>query len=425
MTQAPPSPDTTTSAERALIGAILYSPKTLDYLEGFNTADYKDPAYEAIHDTAMRLHQDGKPVEPWTVAEALAKAQPNRSPSTADLHALVVHGEPASAHYYAETVTREAQRRRIVATAAKLRELVAVSDPETVLEEAQAELDAIKNSVHTQGVTFIGDDLMDTIASLEHAPRFVETPWPALNSMIGGFRPGALYVVGARPASGKSIFALQSATTLAQHGGVAFISLEMSRYDLQKRALSFHGKIDGQHLQNHNLTEWDWEQITRVAPQMQHLPIAILDRSVTIQQARRFVTSVHRRRPLAGIVLDYLQILDPPPGDQRSKQDYIAAMSRQLKMLAMDLDIPVIVLSQLSRKSEMRDGGQPKLSDLRDSGAIEQDADAVILLHRDLDESPYDVKMIIAKNRRGGIGQKTFDFRGHYSAITEPGTDHR
>lgn len=412
---------TAAQAERSLIGSVVLQSGILDWLE-FDPRDYSEPLYESLHTAAQSLRNAGQPADAITIPERAQQMHAGPVDPTIG-HTLAAETPTASsAGYYASLVTKDAQRRRIRSTAAKLNQIVDEADPDTAMEEAQAELDRIKQQSGHQPVRFIGDTLDDTIETLSKPPEFIPTPWESLNSLIGGFRPGAMYVIGARPASGKSVFALQSAIGLAEHGSVAFISLEMSLYDLQKRAISNVARVDGMHLQNHELSDWDWDQIAKHRRDLQQLPIAIHDQNATIQQLRRFITSTHRRKPLAGIVLDYLQILDPPAGDKRAKHEYVAAMSRALKLLAMELDVPVIVLSQLNRNSTARQDGLPVLSDLKDSGGIEQDADAVVLLHRDNDpEKAHEIKMLVAKNRRGGTGAKTFDFKGYRSVISEHG----
>ena len=412
---------TAAQAERSLIGAVILESRILQWLE-FDPRDYAEPLYESLHMAAQALRDAGQPADAITIPERAARLHSGPVDPTIGHRLAADVPSATSAGYYAELVTREALRRRIRGAAGTLNQLVDEADPDTALEEAQAELDRIKNQAGHQSVKFIGDTLDETIDSLSQPPQYVPTPWSSLNQLIGGYRPGAMYVIGARPASGKSIYALQSAIGLAEYGSVAFISLEMSTYDLQKRAISNVAKVDGMRLQNHELSEWDWDQIASHREKLMSLPIAIMDQAATIQQMRRFITSTHRRKPLAGIVLDYLQILDPPAGDKRNKNEYVAAMSRSLKLLAMELQVPVIVLSQLNRNSTSRSDGLPVLSDLRDSGAIEQDADAVVLLHRDPDpEKSHEIKMLVAKNRRGGTGAKTFDFKGYRSIISEHG----
>jgi replicative DNA helicase len=163
-------------------------------------------------------------------------------------------------------------------------------------------------------------------------------------------------VIGARPATGRSIFGLQAALSLSEHGCVPYISLEMSKFDLTKRAISNVGRIDGGHIQKHDLTERDWEQLHTIRPRLAKADVFIMDADVSITQLRRYIRSVHRRKPVSGIVLDYLHLLSSRPGDRRPKYEYISAMSRELKMLAMQLDVPVIVLAPLNRESERCEG---------------------------------------------------------------------
>lgn len=409
-------------AEQNLIAAAFGDPRLLDTVE-FNPRDFQQPRHEDIWQAMGALHGARRPVDPVSVHDELNRRAGGNQPITViDLHQLNNGAvAPTSGHYYAGIIQREAHRRRVVTAAQKMLADAQSGDPETVLEQASATLEGLQQHIHTQDVLFIGDDIEAVYESLKKPPPFIPTPWRSLNEIIGGFLPGAMYVIAARPAGGKSIWGLQSAIGLGERGSVAYISLEMSRYDLQKRAISNLGKVDGSHLLHHKLTQWDWDQIGKHRQQLKDLPIAILDRHVTITQMRRFVRSVHRKKPLSGIVLDYLGILKPPAGDRRSKYEYITAMSQELKQLAMDLNVPVIVLAQLNREVEKREDRTPRVSDLRDSGGVEQDADCVILLRREEDDMKPDVQMIVGKNRRGSIGSASFTLKGYYSQITEQG----
>lgn len=410
-----------TEVEENLIAAVFGKPSIIEEL-GFNPRDFRQPRHEDIWHAMSALQGARKPVDPVSVHDELNRRADGPQPLTlADLHQLNNGAVlPTSGYYYADIVRREAQRRRILEAGQQMVLQAQTGDPEKVLEQASATLEGLQESIHSQGVVFIGDDFDAVAASLKEKPKYIPTPWPSLNDRLGGFLPGAMYVVGARPAAGKSIWGLQSAISLAEHGSVAYISLEMSRYDILKRAISNVGRIDGQHLNHHELTSRDWQQLEEIRPKLKSLPIGILDQDVSITQMRRYVRAVHRRKPLAGIVLDYLGLLNPPQGDRRNKHEYISAMSRELKLLAMKLNVPVIVLAQLNRESERREGGVPKISDLRDSGSVEQDADAIVILHRD-ENNPWEVQMIVGKNRRGSTGSVTFNLEGYYSRITEQG----
>jgi len=244
-----------------------------------------------------------------------------------------------------------------------------------------------------------------------------------VNDLIGGLRPGALYVVAARPSVGKSVVALNLAQELTKHGSVAFSSLEMSNNDVQIRAVSADLNLNVSKLIERNLDAGDWAKIRDRRATWANVPLFVDDRSgVSITDIKRFARSVNRRKPLAGIVVDYLQLMTQPHGDKRPRHEFVADMSRQLKVLAMDMQVPVIALSQLNRASEARQDKMPMLSDLRESGAVEQDADVVILLHREImGETRDDMSMLVAKNRHGATGLAELTFWGHYSKCLDKG----
>jgi replicative DNA helicase len=193
------------------------------------------------------------------------------------------------------------------------------------------------------------------------------------------------------------------------------------------RAVSADLHINLKRLIERDLTPTDWTKIRDRRAAWQNVPLYIDDRSgVTVTDIKRFARTVNRRQPLAAIIIDYIQLMTPPPGDKRPRHEFVADSTRQLKILAMDMDIPVIALSQLNRSSTDRAEKQPQLTDLRESGAIEQDADVVALLHREImGETRGDLKMLIAKNRHGSTGTAELDFYGHYSLATDKGTPPR
>jgi replicative DNA helicase len=273
-------------------------------------------------------------------------------------------------------------------------------------------------------VQSFGETIDVMLGQLDEEPNYIPTPWTAVNDIIGGLRPGGLYVVAARPSVGKSVIALQLAKALTAHGSVAFSSLEMSETDVQMRAVSADLRIDLRRLIERDLTPGDWEKIRMRRATWQNVSLYVDDRSgVTITDIKRFARSVNRREPLGGVVVDYLQLMSQPTGDKRPRHEFVADMSRQLKILAMDMKIPVIALSQLNRGSTQREDKMPTISDMRESGAIEQDADVVILLHREiLGEKRGELSMLVAKNRNGSTGVAQLNFWGHYSMALDKGT---
>jgi replicative DNA helicase len=191
----------------------------------------------------------------------------------------------------------------------------------------------------------------------------------------------------------------------------------MSNNDVQIRAVSADLNLDVSKLIERNLNASDWAKIRDRRAAWSNVPLFVDDRSgVSITDIKRFARSVNRRKPLAGIVVDYLQLMTQQQGDKRPRHEFVADMSRQLKIMAMDMNIPVIALSQLNRGSTQREDKMPQISDLRESGAIEQDADVVILLHREImGDNRYDLSMLVAKNRHGATGLAELQFWGQYS----------
>jgi replicative DNA helicase len=258
-------------------------------------------------------------------------------------------------------------------------------------------------------INFITDEIADTIDAMQQPSKAYPTPWALLTKAIGGFRAGSLYTIGARPGKGKTSIGLQCAMTLSRNGAVAFASLEMGRMELHKRIISIGASIPMESTMNNSLTQSEWERLARFKEEIRP-NIAIDDRAeVSIHDIRSFARSVNRVMPLRGVIVDYLQLMSSK--DNRPRHEIVAEMSRQLKILARDLEVPVIALSQLNRNSEMRSDKKPSLADLRESGAIEQDSDVVILLHQEDDLILLD----IAKNRQGPPALVKLRWEGEYA----------
>lgn len=411
--QAPTAPE----AERALIGAIVYTHgQVLDHLE-FDPSDYHEPRWELLHTIASHLRQSGRPVDPITLSEEMGRHNHGKDIS-ADLHRLAeLPSSPAAAEHYARIIQAAASRRRILEMTAKARSRIAEgADPDTVIAEAHDMLEGIRNkAVTAEPVRFIGETIMDTIEAMAEPPKFHPTPWRALNEKIGGYRPGALYVVGARTGVGKSLWALESALSLAQHGSVAFISPEMPEREVHQRALANQGRVTVSDLINHDVKESDVDRLGAAAERLQKMPIAVREGDASLAKIRRFLAAVNRRKPLAGIVVDYLQMIRPPEGDRRSVREQVAEASWAMKDLAMKYQVPVIALAQLSRSAVTEDK-PPMVHHLKESGSVEQDADVVLLLHRP-PAVDYEIQVIIGKNRHGPTGDIALDFAGYYSSI--------
>ncbi len=405
-------------AELAVLGAIMQTDGRAFDRIAIDGRDFEDGRDGDLFELMRKRHNAGQPVDHITMT-TLPKADIryiDRAFETGWAHAAVAT--------HAETVATSALRRRLNGVGQRLQQLTEASETSQadLRELAYGFLDSAMGAT-VGSVAFLEDHFEDTIQYMTEQQQFVPTPWPKLNSMIGGLRPGALYVFGARPGVGKTVVAQHLAQTLAQHGGVSFSSLEMGRYELHQRFIAANSPVTLYRIKNGKLSDADVQTIRQHARAVSP-KVAIDDRSsVGLAEIRQHARQVKHHSGLSGIVVDYLQLMEGPAGSAR--QEVVAAFSRGLKILARDLHVPVIALSQLNRNSESTVSGQPKLSDLRESGAIEQDADLVVLLHREKDpetQKLHDslITFDVAKNRHGDTGIVTLDWDGHNSRILDP-----
>ena len=254
-------------------------------------------------------------------------------------------------------------------------------------------------------------DLFDAALAryASEAPPALPLGFPELDDMLGGgLRPGQMVCVAGRPGTGKSLIAACAAVNVAENGGGALIaSLEMSEAELMDRIVANLSGVDHGRLTRHALTRWDWERVRAANERRRALPIAIEDNPYLNVTAIRSVARDRARtaRGLALLVVDYLNLVRPAD-ERKDRREQVDAISRGIKLLGKELGVPVLALAQLNRMSEMRAGRRPQLSDLRESGALEQDSDIVLLLHHDDtdDEHRFDLEVIVAKNRGGRTG---------------------
>lgn len=421
------APPQDVDAERSTLGAMMLSREVIqDVTDLVSGPDFYRPAHETIFRTILELVARREPVDVVTVSDALSRdGDVERVGGIAYLHDIAQGcPTPSAGGYYAGIVAKQAVRRRMVTAGHKIALMAnQPGDESELVELARKEVDATSKAT-TSTVQSFGETIDSMLDQLDEKPDYIPTPWADVNEIIGGLRPGGLYVVAARPAVGKSVVALQLAKALTARGSVAFSSMEMSNADVQMRAVAGDLRIDLKRLIGRDLTPGDWTKIRDRRAAWQDVPLFVDDNSgATITDIKRFARSVNRRKPLAGLVVDYLQLMAQPPGDKRPRHEFVADMSRQLKILAMDMKIPVIALSQLNRGSTQREDKMPTISDMRESGAIEQDADVVILLHREImGEARGDLAMLVAKNRHGSTDVAHLDFWGHYSMALDKGT---
>lgn len=405
---------TVVDAERLVVGIALRDPATTSEVR-LEPADFSDVRCAAVWATTRDLHGQGRPTDPATVLANLRGDVRGIEPVwLADIWGAAP--DPVTAEHYAGIVTEAATQRRLGAVATRIRQMVTENVPAAdAVEIARAEIDACSTTT-TTATGYVGDHLGDMLDALEEDPDFLPTPWADLNQLIGGWRPGAFYVIGARPGAGKTLLSTQAAVAIAGDGGdVCLNNLEMSRQEVMFRITS---QVAGVHLGrilDRRLTPDDWEKITRHAQQIRDLRLSIDDnphaRPVDIKAHAR---TIARGGNLKAIVVDYIQLMKAAPGDKRSRQEVVSDFSREFKILAKELHVPVIALAQLNRESAR--GALPTMADLRESGALEQDGDVVMLLHLDPDDETG-LNVHIAKNRHGPTGGFQLLRRGHLARV--------
>jgi replicative DNA helicase len=403
--------------EVSVIGSILLTKgKALDDLT-LAPDDFLDRSNEIIYKTMLEMKHNRNPIDVVTLGARLPKL-------ASYLHDCVTATPTAvSVNFYASKVVEESTRRRLSATAAIISESAKYADPSEVLEKAKKSLDGlIERNIATKP-SYVDDELIPYLDELDRPRNYPLTPWPQLNTVIGGLRPGALYIVGARPGVGKTVVGLQLAWHLSKSGPVSFHSLEMGKTELYNRIIAQECEVYLGNLDKGMARDHEWEKIARTIRQTKH-ELAIHDKSgQTIQQIRALANSVKNDGNLTAIVVDYLGLIqDTEKG--RKRYEMITDISIGLKNLARDLEVPVIALAQLNRGPEQRKNSEPDMADLRDSGGIEQDADVVILLHREQVEGDKDWEksqmiMNVAKNRHGTTNKAWLTFEGHHARVLD------
>ena len=410
-------------AEESVLGAMLLKSQAVaDAVQTLKSDDFYKPAHGHIFEAISSLYAGGEAIDPVTVAEELKRAGLLDAIGGPAVLLTVQSRTPAvsNAAHYAKIVEENALLRRLITTAGEIAEL-GYHPP----EEVSATIDRAESLVFEIGQHRFSDslaplrDLLD--ASLDRLEALYDnkqaitgTPsgYNDLDELLSGLQPSALIVVGARPAMGKTAFGLGAAANAAMKSNkpVIYFSLEMGHLELTQRLLSSEGRVDATHLRNGSITDSDWQKITKAMGKLAEAPLWIDDNpNTTVMEIRAKARRLKSRVGDIGlIVVDYLQLMSGR-SNAESRQVEISEISRGLKILARELQTPVMALSQLSRALELRADKRPMLADLRESGAIEQDADVVMFLYRDevynadtADKGMAEV--IVAKHRNGPTG---------------------
>ncbi|WP_308406545.1 replicative DNA helicase [Streptomyces sp. AC555_RSS877] len=438
----PPARPCDLEAERILVATAIMQPAAIDELgaEGFDPADITtdwlrwswwavEELRTAFNDGELKYLAVHRQLETWHAEGRM----PVRVPAISDLMELSNHAHYGAAAWYATRVTKKAVAARIVALGydAILKGSSPAFDEDADVAAIQADLDGAVRPTDEDHLAAIGDLLLDSIERATTPPSNedrIPTGFIDLDSLLcGGWAPGQLVVIGARPAMGKSTLAADFARGAAIRNKIPtlFESLEMSQAELSDRILSAEARIAHHHLKQGIATNDDMTRAARRAPDIAAAPLWINDGALlSLPILRGRVRNLVRTKGLRLVIVDYLQLMQAPKAENR--QQAVAEISRNLKLIAKDFGITVIVLCQLNRGPEQRTEKKPLVSDLRESGAIEQDADIVILLHREdayEKETPRagEADLIVGKHRGGPTATITTAFQGHYSRFVDMG----
>jgi replicative DNA helicase len=425
------------NAEQAVLGAMMLSAAVIDgVLAALDPADFHRPAHATIYLAVRDLYGRSRDprIDPITVGEELARTGDiARIGGSTYLHQLV-HAVPtaANAAHYADIVRDKAHLRRIIeaGTRAVQRAYSGQMDAAEVVNDAMAELQAAVTGANALEVRLsVGDRWAAFVDELQAGadPRALDTPWMDVNEVVE-LKPGQLITVGAATGGGKSLFGLNLGGHIALTRGrpVLVVSMEMGGSELMARLTAAEASVELDRLVRRQLTDDDWQKIIRSADRLQNARNFILDdtanQSLSKIRARvRWMCS--RGEAPAMVIADYLQLMTPEGStSSTSRAQEVATISRGLKLLAMEFEIPVVALAQFNRGAA---GRQPVVTDFKDSSAIEQDSNVIILMHRPLAEDGSDtgerageVDLIIAKNRNGKNGRIIpLSFQGHYARL--------
>jgi len=421
-------------AEQSVLGAILLDKEVLtSVIEIISSEDFYRDDHKEIFDAIIDLYEKGEPIDLITVAERLKLRGTLDSVGGLEYLTSLANIVPTTenAKHYAKIVEEKAILRKLIKVSTNIINMGYEASEEVayVLDKAEKGIFDLLQKRNTQGFVPIKDVLVDTFNRLEELYNSkgyitgIPTGFIDLDYKTAGLHNSDLILIAARPAMGKTAFVLNIAQHAAIHSKipVAIFSLEMSKEQLVNRMLSSEAMVDSQKMRTGKLEDSDWQKVARALGPLSEAPIYIDDTpGASIMEIRAKCRRLKIEKNLGLIVIDYLQLMQGKSGRSENRQQEISEISRSLKILAKEINVPVITLSQLSRAPEQRQDHRPILSDLRESGAIEQDADIVMFLYRDDYYNPDTDKknvaeVIIAKHRAGSTGTVELAWLGQYT----------
>lgn len=410
-------------AEQAVIGAILIQPEALiTAMERVRSEDFYSSSHGRIYEAMIELGENNQPVDLVTLTAHLQDQGLLEEIGGVSYLAKLANAVPTAANvdYYAQIVEEKSMLRRLIRTATNIVSdgYANAEDVGVLLSDAEKKILEISNRRSSSGFVSIRDVLMEVFEKVEflYSNKGGTTGIPSgfvdLDRMTAGFQRSDLIIVAARPSVGKTAFALNVAQNVGVRAKetVAIFSLEMSAAQLVQRIICAEANVDATRMRTGNLEGDDWEKLTMAIGALAEAQIFIDDTpGITVADIRAKCRRLKKERGLGMILIDYLQLIQGRGKAGENRQQEVSEISRTLKMIARELEVPVIALSQLSRGVEQRQDKRPMMSDLRESGSIEQDADIVAFLYRDdyydkESEKKNIIEIIIAKQRNGPVG---------------------
>jgi replicative DNA helicase len=422
-------------AEQSVLGGMLLSKDAIsEVVEILRERDFYRPAHELIYDAILDLYSRGEPADPVTVAAELTKrGDLTRAGGAPYLHTLISSvPTAANASYYAKIIRERAIMRRLVEAGTKIVQLgyTVEGEVDEAVNQAQAEVHAVTERRAAEDYIQLSELLPAAFDEIEKISsgvvgEGVKTGFKDLDALTHGFHAGNMIVLAARPAVGKSTLGLDIARYASIHKGDTSVifSLEMSRSEITMRMLSAEARVPLNNIRSGALSDEEWARMARRMGEISEAPLFIDDSpNLSLMEIRAKARRLKQRHNLKLIVIDYLQLMTSGKRVENRQQE-VSEFSRQLKLLAKELNVPVVAISQLNRSPEQRSDKKPMLSDLRESGSIEQDADVVILLHRDdlYDQQARsgEADLIVAKHRNGPTRTITVSAQLHFARFTD------
>lgn len=422
-------------AEQAVLGAMLISKEAIaESAQILNPQDFYREAHRIVFEAMLDLSNRNQAVDNLTVIEQLNKTNQLEKVGGIAFVTALANTVPTAANvvFYAKIVKEKALMRHLINTATAIAAMgyEGADDADSIMDKAEKMILEIASNRKTGDFTPINQIVIDTFSKIENLYESkggltgLSTGFKDLDKLTAGLQPSDLILVAARPSMGKTAFTLNIASHVAlkENKPVAFFSLEMSKEQLMQRMLCAEGLVESQRLRVGDLDEQDWQKLIAAADKFSKAPLYIDDTpGISIMELRSKARRLQQEKGLSLVLIDYLQLMQGRAnknGDNRQQE--ISEISRSLKSLARELNVPVIALSQLSRSVESRQIKKPMLSDLRESGSLEQDADIVMFLYRDdyynQDSEKKDIaEIIIAKHRGGSTGTVELLWLGSYT----------